>query len=126
MVEQQKRLGFWRWFLVALAIPGAVVGKPDKANAPPADKSESCIEVRIAGEVATDFSCVNAAMKNTIDRSRRETKLDTTLGPQSSSAALGTFNIAAEKLRMGQNFGHSIYPYRPAPPVYAPILGAPK
>ena len=87
--------------------------------------NENCVDVRIAGAVTTDFSCLNAGLKNKVAQSRRESQIDTTTSVKSSSSALGTFNIAAEKLKMGQNFGKSVVPYRPPPPVYRPVAGPP-
>ncbi len=46
-----------------------------------------------------------------------------TLTANSPSNAVGTYNQAATKERLGDAFGHSVVPQRPPPPVYNTIPG---
>lgn len=94
----------------------------EQSTAAPAEP-ENCVEVRIDGAATKDFTCVNAGMKSAIKNSRDTGQIDTSLGVSSPSSALGTFNIAAEKLKMGENFGKSVVPFRPPPLPPRPALG---
>jgi hypothetical protein len=105
------------------AVGVAFARQPERQ--PPAEVSEpeNCVEVRISNAASKDFSCTNAGLKNAIKTSRAPSQIDTNIGVTSSPAKLGTFNIAAERLKMGENFGKSVVPYRPPTPVPSPGLG---
>lgn len=75
----------------------------------------SCISVEINGSRSPSYDCLSRMMAP---------QEDTASGslPQFDSAAvvnrggnqLGLFNRAATQIRMGSNFGHSVYPNTPA------------
>lgn len=84
----------------------------------PASESEempSCISVEVNGSRSPSYDCLSRMMAP---------QGDTASGslPQFDSAAvinrggnqLGLFNRAATQIRMGSNFGHSVYPNTPA------------
>jgi hypothetical protein len=78
-----------------------------------------------ANDAASGYACVNAELAALVARQRPAQQLfddvvDASL-PQTPTAQ-GLFNQTAMRIRMGSNFGHSVYPQRPAPASFRPPL----
>lgn len=76
-----------------------------------------CVEVDVSGTRRTDFECLNAQLKTTADAAHRSPEIKG-LDAASGDTRLGIYNEAAKRQQMGRNFGKSVAPYRPPPPVY--------
>lgn len=122
--------GLWRWTLAVAGLligmnaaagqssgPGAgtreiiIGGQPAQ---PP--RFERCIEVQIGGD--RGFGCLNEQLKREVDRVNPSTAV-APIDARSSDIRVGTFNEAGVRQQYGSSFGHSAYPFRPPPPVFA-------
>lgn len=83
---------------------------------PPAPKFERCIEVEIGG--ANSLGCLNQNLKREVERVNPSLNLPP-LDARSSDIRVGNVNDAAVRQQYGPNFGRSVYPFRPPPPVFA-------
>jgi hypothetical protein len=91
------------------------------ANAPAAGTIERCVEVEIGSSKSMD--CLNQKLKREVDRvnpSINQPPIDA----RSPDTKIGVINIPGVKQQYGKNFGVSVVPFRPAPPVAPPIGGA--
>lgn len=77
-----------------------------------------CVDVDVGGAVRTDFDCLNARLKSDADAAHRGRPPFKALDARSSDLSLGVYNEAAKRQQMGSNFGKSVVPFRPSPPVY--------
>ncbi|MGK5060107.1 hypothetical protein ACQ4WY_24530 [Janthinobacterium sp. LB2P49] len=94
-----------------------------KAAAP----EKGCVEVEVNGKRAQSISCLNEKLlpnSNTVNRQPPALSgAEATV--QRPSNQLGLYNRAALEHRMGNAFGKSVTPQRPAPPPASPLLPAP-
>ncbi|MCC7634417.1 hypothetical protein [Stenotrophomonas rhizophila] len=108
---------------VALAVlPGHAVAAPDGAQATPAP---ACIELEVNGERIRDYACL----------ARRLAPADSTAPSPAAAASeqrvrqapstLGLAHRAATQQRMGNSFGISTRPQRPAPAPAPPPVPVP-
>jgi len=111
--------------LVAPAQSGAQT--PLGASAPaagitlPGSSGQTCVQVEVQGEKPSPYNCLNQALQQQVEgTSQFQPKLP--LGATSPSNAVGTFNEQGISEQYGQNFGKSVIPYRPTPPVYGNVL----
>ncbi len=82
----------------------------------------SCVDVKMGDEQY--YNCINRELQQ-YTTGRRASALDAP-GLDQSGPALGVFNQAAERERLGTAFGHSLVPQR-APHTFAPpALGHPQ
>lgn len=77
-----------------------------------------CVNVDVGGAVRTDFDCLNARLKGDADAAHKGQPQLKALDARSSDLSLGVYNEAAKRQQMGRNFGKSVVPFRPPPPVY--------
>ncbi len=97
--------------------PGSITNPPQAAD----DQStESCVEVEIDGSKALD--CLNRRLKGDVDRVNPVPNIPP-IDARSQDIHLGIVNAPAVQQQYGPNFGHSVVPYRPSAPVFAPPLG---
>ena len=85
--------------------------------------TQTCVDVRIGEQ--SSYGCVNDAMAHLTEQAHGP-QVTATLGATSPAPAVGTFNRTATAERMGNNFGHSAFPQRPAPAVYGSPLFTPR
>ena len=75
-----------------------------------------CVDVEIGGEHA--FGCLNEQLKRQVERVNPGATLPP-LDARSQDISIGLANTPAVQQQYGQNYGRSIVPYRPPPPVYS-------
>jgi hypothetical protein len=85
-------------------------GKP-----PPAATFERCIEVEIGGDHA--LGCLNQQLKREVERVNPSINAPP-LDARSPDVRVGNVNDAAVRQQYGSNYGRSVYPFRPPPPVF--------
>lgn len=81
-----------------------------------------CVDVQVGNERVLDFDCINRQFRLQADRAHMAPAPAAPIDARSSSTATGTANQAAAQQMMGDAFGKSAEPQRPAPPVFAPSL----
>lgn len=109
------------WALLACAVvglgPGAAPARADTALPAP-----GCIELEVNGERVPDYACISRllAPAAALPRAAVQTEAERLL--RQPPSALGLANRAATQQRMGNSFGVSTQPQRPAPPpLRAPV-----
>jgi hypothetical protein len=63
------------------------------------------------------LGCLNERMKRTVDRVNPSLNLPP-IDARSSDLKVGVANVPGVQQQYGRNFGHSVIPFRPPPPVY--------
>lgn len=84
------------------------------------ERHESCVEVEIGG--ARAYNCLNERLKREVERVNPIANIPP-IDAKSSDIKVGVANIPAVRQQYGKNFGVSVIPYRPAPPVYVAPFG---
>jgi hypothetical protein len=107
-------------------LPEIVIGSGGTNAATPGSGSngtadpERCVEVEIGSSKSMD--CLNQKLKREVDRvnpSINQPPIDA----RSPDTKIGVINIPGVKQQYGKNFGVSVVPFRPAPPVAPPLGG---
>ncbi|MFS8977549.1 hypothetical protein PO002_24060 [Cupriavidus necator] len=120
-----------RNWLAVCAVAALELGNvaPVAAAGPAVNASEAdaapCVEVEVNGERAPSFPCLTQKLQPT--NPARPVRPDSGLAAeaitQRPSNQLGLYNQAGTSHRMGNTFGTSVYPQRPANPVStAPVI----
>lgn len=99
--------------------PEIVIGG-GAGNAPV--RPDRCVEVEIGSSRAMD--CLNQKLKREVDRANPVMNLPP-IDARSPDIKTGVVNIPAVQQQYGRNFGVSVVPYRPAPPVFS-VPGGPR
>jgi hypothetical protein len=107
----RRRLAVGLFCLVAAA-PAFGQGTPDQ---------KTCVQVQIPGGTPNPFACLNQALRDQA-LAAAGSPPGIPLGAGSPSNATGTFNKAGVAEQYGKNFGISVLPYRPPPPVFTSNL----
>ena len=108
----------WLGLAVALgALP--VIAAPARTNSPPA-----CVDVQIGQDRTAYLNCLNEAFQRDVAREHAAPKPEVPIDSQSSPTQVGTANETAARQRMGNAFGVSSTPQRPAR-VFVPPLPIP-
>lgn len=81
---------------------------------------QNCVEVEIGASRA--FNCLNQKLRRQVDRVNPSANVPP-IDARSSDIRVGVVNIPALQQQYGRNFGVSVVPYRPAPPVFSSPLG---
>jgi len=88
------------------------------------DDHQTCVDVTIGDQ--RSYSCLNEQMKHFTEQHRASALGDAPYTAGAPSQQTGTFNQAATKERLGNAFGYSAIPQRPAPqPFPGPINSRP-
>jgi hypothetical protein len=105
---------------VALAMPAhAQKNRPaDRAGA--LASHETCVEVEIGG--SRSYDCINEKLRRQVDQINPVLNAPP-LDARSGDTKIGIFNEPAVRQQYGQNFGKSVFPFRPPPPVFGTPLG---
>ncbi|WP_191488473.1 hypothetical protein [Pseudomonas sp. FEN] len=96
--------------LIAAALSGSVLA------AEPAARPVGCIDVSVGGYKAPDYNCLSQQMSDP-DQTQARQKNQEALNPDITRKApnkLGLATPAATSIRMGNTFGTSVKPQRPA------------
>jgi hypothetical protein len=92
------------------------------AESPPADIVKACVDVQIGNDRSVYLNCLNDAMQRRVEHERGSPQISAPIDTHSPSNQVGTFNDAAARERMGNAFGVSPVPQRPAPVFSNPIV----
>jgi hypothetical protein len=98
------------------ALPEIRIG----GDAPTGIKHESCVEVEIGSSRA--FNCLNEKLKKQVDGVNPSLNTPP-LDAHSPDIRIGVVNMPGVQQQYGKNFGVSVIPFRPAPPVFTPLGG---
>jgi hypothetical protein len=82
----------------------------------PADEpgaGQTCVDVKIGS--AQSYGCINQELRHIVESAPRLVAVPD-LHAGSSASAIGTFDRTATQERLGDAFGHSLVPQRPASP----------
>jgi hypothetical protein len=110
---------------LAATLAAAIFALPLASNAqdsepPGRGPAESCVDVRIGDELS--YACLNQELEKLAPMKRYSAEQDSPYSAGSPAPVVGTFNQAATRERLGNNFGKSVVPQRPPAPVYTPQL----
>jgi hypothetical protein len=81
----------------------------------PAPNLERCIEVEIGNDRA--LGCLNQQLKREVDRVNPSLNTPP-FDARSPDVSVGNVNEAVVRQQYGSNYGRSVYPFRPPPPVF--------
>jgi hypothetical protein len=85
--------------------------------APAPSKTQTCVQVEIAGHKGQAYNCLNQELQLQV-QATQSGEPQVPLNANSPDNAVGNFNRAGVAEQYGQNFGKSVIPYRPPPPVF--------
>ena len=85
-----------------------------------AGNTDRCVEVEIGASRSMD--CLNQKLRREVDRINPAMNLPP-IDARSPDTKVGVVNIPGVQQQYGRNFGVSVVPYRPAPPVFSAPLG---
>jgi hypothetical protein len=97
-----------------IVLPEIVVGGGARVS------PDRCVEVEIGSSRAMD--CLNQKLKKEVDRINPSLNLPP-IDARSQDLKVGVVNVPGVQQQYGRNFGVSVIPYRPAPPVFSSPLG---
>lgn len=97
-------------------LPEIIVG----GNAATQVSHERCVEVEIGSSRA--FDCLNQKLKREVDRVNPSMNIPP-VDARSADIRVGVVNMPAVRQQYGSNFGVSVKPYRPTPPVFSSPIG---
>jgi hypothetical protein len=106
-----------------IALPEIRIGgspTPPAGNTAPAGGVDRCVDVQIGSSRA--FDCLNRKLREQADRVNPSMPA-APLDASSPDLKVGTVNIPAVQQQYGKNFGVSVMPYRPPPPIYNVPMG---
>jgi hypothetical protein len=86
----------------------------------PPQRVERCVEVQIGNE-KSGFNCLNDELRQKVDRVNPQANIPP-LDAKSQDIKVGVVNVPGVQQQYGSNFGKSVIPFRPAPPVYVSPL----
>lgn len=99
-----------------IMLPEIVVGGARSSSV----ASDRCVEVEIGSSRALD--CLNQKLKQQVDRVNPSMNI-APIDAKSQDIKVGIVNMPGVQQQYGRNFGVSVVPYRPAPPVFTSPLG---
>lgn len=118
------------WMLPAL-LGASLAAAPAMADPktppppPPGGTITTCTDVDVGS--AHGYDCLNAQLSNMVQGEQRPSSAtDAPVSATSPSNVVGSFNEGATRNRLGANFGKSVIPSRPPPPVFQPPLTPPR
>jgi hypothetical protein len=103
----------------AMAGPGAAQQSGLVLNGSAAPAGKTCVQVEVAGQTASALNCLNQELQDQALAAQGTALPAAPLGAGSPSNAVGVFNQFGVAEQYGKNFGLSVHPYRPPPPVFA-------
>ena len=97
---------------------------PARALADDTGNDGPCVEVEIAGVKTPSLKCLNQRLQQQVDRIHPPLNI-APLDATSPAVKLGGFNETGMSQQYGQNWGKSVYPYRPAQTYVNPLKTRP-
>ncbi len=88
----------------------------------PGTSGQACVQVNVKGEKPSAYNCLNQQLQQEVEGAGHA-EPGAPLTATSPSNEVGTFNRQGVSEQYGQNFGKSVIPYRPPPPVFSSGLG---
>ncbi|WP_245283261.1 hypothetical protein [Bradyrhizobium sp. WSM2793] len=101
-----------------IAPDGRMSASPTGSRAPALP--DRCVEVEIGSSRSMD--CLNQKLRREVDRVNPSINLPP-IDARSPDPKLGVVNIPGVQQQYGRNFGVSVTPYRPPPPVFSSPIG---
>lgn len=98
-----------------IALPEILIG----GNAATQGNSEKCVEVEIGS--SRTFNCLNQKLRRQVDRVN-PTLNTPSIDARSPDILVGIVNVPAVQQQYGRNYGVSVMPFRPAPPIFNSTL----
>ena len=92
------------------------------ADSPPANSIPACVDVQIGNDRSAYLNCLNDAMQHRVEHERGTPQPTAPVDAHSPSNQVGTFNDAAARQHMGDAFGVSPVPQRPARVFGSPLV----
>jgi hypothetical protein len=89
-------------------------------STPAAGTIDRCVEVEIGS--SKSIGCLNEKLKREVDRINPTFNLPP-IDARSPDTKVGVINIPGVHQQYGRNFGVSVVPFRPPPPVFPPLGG---
>ena len=77
----------------------------------------TCVEVEIGGEPSPPLSCLNRKLRQDTEKAQPPV-IAPPIDAKSQDVRVGVVNQSALRQQYGTNFGVSVFPQRPAPPVF--------
>jgi hypothetical protein len=105
-------------FFLALLWPACAFAQASLSLPGSSGPPSTCVQVQVAGQKPSPFNCLNQELQQQVQNVAPSTP-SVPLGASSPSNAAGTFNQTGVAQQYGQNFGKSVIPYRPPPPVFS-------
>jgi hypothetical protein len=118
-VMMRASLGIISMAVISLCAPAC------PAQTPSSDGGGPCVDVQVGNERVADLDCLNRQFRLRVEQEHAAPAISPPIDARSSSTAAGTANQAAAEQTMGNAFGKSSQPQRPAPPVFVPPLSQP-
>jgi len=118
-VPERAWLGIFMTAVISLCAPACL------AQTPSSDEGGPCVDVQVGNERVADLECLNRQLKLHAEREHVLPPASAPIDARSSSTAVGTADQAAAEQMMGNAFGKSSQPQRPAPPIFVPPLPKP-
>jgi len=81
-----------------------------------------CVDVQVGNERLPDYDCINRQLRIQAEHAHTIAPLAAPPVDIQSSVTVGTANTAAAQQMLGNAFGKSAQPQRPAPPAFVPAL----
>lgn len=106
-------------------LPAAAFAQTQTQSAAPDPSAKpACIDIEVNGERVRDYDCLGEMLASPAAQVSRPPQLTTSEEiARRPSNSLGLFNREATSQRMGNTFGKSVLPQRPAtPPPVSPVI----
>ena len=111
-----------RFAPLAMILSVIAVAPAFAADSTPANPAQTCVDVQIGADRSAYLNCLNDAMQRRVEHERAMPQIAPPVDARSSSNQVGTFNDAAARQRMGNAYGVSSVPQRPARAFVNPIV----
>ncbi len=99
-------------------LPEIIIGS-DRQQA---TTTSTCVEVEIGGQTAPPLNCLNQKLRGEVEKIQPSIVAPPVDG-KSQDIRVGVVNQSALRQQYGSNFGKSVFPQRPAAPVFTTPLG---
>lgn len=100
----------------AVTLPEVVI----TGSAPKPGTHQRCVDVEIGGSRA--YNCLNEKFKQQVNRINPSQNIPP-IDARSVDIRVGVVNTPAVQQQYGRNYGLSVVPFRPAPPVFTSPVG---
>lgn len=117
-------MSLWRALVAAVMLTVGSAGAQQRLLPASKPANAPCVQVRIGNDEAGRWSCLNQALKAEVDKVA-PVIADEPPGDRIAPIGLGLATPAATRQRLGDQYGRSVVPQRPArhfaPPALKPV-----